>query len=129
MWRTGTLVLALAAATACSKPNLRVADIQVGRSLNADNSIREHATTFTPRDSIYVAVITAGKGRATLSVRWTLRDRVLDETKKQVEYTNTAATDFGLKSGWGFPKGDYTAEVFIDGQPAGSRKFTVNEKN
>jgi hypothetical protein len=124
----GAILPVLALSLACSKPTLRVADIQVGRSLNADNSIREHATTFTPRDSIYVSVITAGKGSATLSVRWTLRDRVLDESKKQVEYTNTAATDFGLKSGWGFPKGEYTADVFLDGQPAGSRKFTVDEK-
>jgi hypothetical protein len=124
----GAILILAALSTACSKPTLRVADIQVGRSLNADNSIREHATTFTPKDSIYVSVITAGKGAATLSVRWTLRDRVLDETKKQIEYTNTAATDFALKSGWGFPKGEYTADIFIDGQPAGSRKFTVDDK-
>jgi len=115
-------------AVACSKPTLRVADIQLGRSLNADNSVREHATAFTPKDSIYIAVITAGKGTGTLSVRWTLGTRLLEEAKKPVSYTETAATDFGLKSGWGFPKGDYTAEVFLDGQSVGSRKFKVDDK-
>ena len=124
----GAMLLVLAMSAACSKPTLRVADIQLGRSLNADNSIREHATAFTPKDSIYVSVITAGKGSGTLSVRWTLQGRVLDEPKKQVSYSETAATDFGLKSGWGFPKGEYTAEVFLDGQAAGSRKFTVDDK-
>ena len=116
------------AAAGCSKPTLRVTDIQLGRSLNADNSVRDHATAFTPKDSIYISVRTAGRGSATLSVRWTLGGRVLDEAKKQVAYTDAAATDFGLKSGWGFPKGDYTAEVFMDGQSVGSRKFRVDEK-
>ena len=119
------LVLALIGTTGCGKETLRVADIQIGRSLNADNSVREHATTFTPKDSVYLSVLTAGRGTATLSVRWTLGTRVLDEPKKQVSYSDAAATDFGLKTGWGFPVGQYTAEVFIDGQPAGSRKFRV----
>lgn len=116
------------AAAGCGKPTLRVADIQLGRSLNADNSVREHATAFTPKDSIYLAVLTTGRGSATLSVRWSLGSRVLDEAKKPVSYSDAAATDFGLKSGWGFPKGDYTAEVFMDGQPVGSRKFRVDER-
>jgi hypothetical protein len=126
MRKAGALLLTIFTLAGCGKPTLRVTDIQVGRSLNDDNSVREHATAFTPKDSVYVAVITAGKGTATLSVRWTLQGRVLDEPKKQVSYTEAAATDFGLKSGWGFPKGDYTAEVFMDGQPVGSRKFRVN---
>jgi hypothetical protein len=128
MRRLVALLLLLFAFAGCSKPTLRVADIQLGRSLNADNSIREHAIAFTPKDSIYISVITAGKGTATLSVRWSLGSRLLDEAKKQVSYTDSAATDFGLKSGWGFPVGEYTAEVFLDGQPAGSRKFRVAER-
>lgn len=128
MSKVAALLLVFAAAAGCSKPTLRVADIQLGRSLNADNSVREHATAFIPKDSIYVAVLTTGKGSATLSVRWTLGGRVLEEAKKPVSYTDAAATDFGLKSGWGFPTGEYTAEVFMDGQPVGSRKFRVQDK-
>lgn len=128
MRKLGASLLFLLAFFSCSKPTLRVADIQLGRSLNADNSVREHATAFTPKDSIYIAVLTTGRGSGTLSVRWSLGSRVLDEARKQVSYTDSAATDFGLKSGWGFPIGEYTAEVFLDGQPAGSRKFRVAEK-
>ena len=108
-----------------SQQTLRVADIQVGRSLNADNSIRESATLFTPHDSIYVSVLTAGSGSGTVSVRWTLAGRVLDEPRKQVSYTDAAATDFSLQSGSGFPPGQYTAEVFLNGQSAGTRTFRV----
>ena len=121
------LLVLCGAAQACSKSTLRVTDIQIGRSLNADNSVRDHATAFTPKDSIYVSVLTAGKGTGLLSVRWSLRGRVLDEPKKQISYTDAAATDFGLKTGWGFPIGDYTADVFLDGQPVGTRKFRVAE--
>jgi hypothetical protein len=121
-------LFAVVSAGCGAKPTLRVTDIQLGRSLNADNSVREHATAFTPKESIYLAVLTEGKGSATLTVRWSLGTRVLDEPKKQVSYGDAAATDFGLKTGWGFPVGQYTAEVFMDGQPVGSRKFRVEEK-
>lgn len=122
------VVLVLVAASCGSKNTLRVTDVQLGRSLNADNSVRDHATSFAPRDSIYVAVLTQGKGSATLSIRFTLGGRVLNEPKKQVSYTDSAATDFGLQTGWGFPTGQYTAEVFMDGQPVGVRKFRVEER-
>jgi hypothetical protein len=128
MQKYGAAFLLVIALAGCSKPTLRVTDIQIGRSLNADNSVREHATAFTPKDSIYVSVLTAGKGSGTLSVRWSLAGRVLDEPKKQISYTDAAATDFGLKSGWGFPKGEYTAEVFLNGESAGSRKFRVDDR-
>jgi hypothetical protein len=122
------MVLCATAAACGSKKTLRVSDIQVGRSLNSDNSIRDHAITFAPRDSIYVSVLTEGKGSATLSIRFTLGGRVLNEPKKQVAYTDSAATDFGLQTGWGFPIGQYTAEVFMDGQPVGVKKFRVEER-
>lgn len=122
------VVLAVVAASCGSKNTLRVTDVQLGRSLNADNSVRDHATSFAPRDSIYVAVLTEGKGSATLSIRFTLGGRVLNEPKRQVSYTDSAATDFGLQTGWGFPAGQYTAEVFMDGQPVGVRKFRVEER-
>ena len=120
--------LAVAAAGCGGPKTLHVADIQLGRSLNADNSVREHTTAFNPQDSIYLSVITDGRGSATLSVRWTLAGRLLDEAKKPVSYTDAAATDFGLKTGSGFPPGPYAAEVFLDGQPVGSRKFRVEER-
>ena len=124
--RIFALSLMLACLVACRSPQtLRVADIQVGRSLNADNSVRESAAQFGPHDSIFVSVITAGSGSGTIAVRWTLAGRVLDEPKKQVSYTDSAATDFSLQSAAGFPSGQYTAEVFLNGQSAGTRSFRI----
>lgn len=110
---------------ACQSQTLRVTDIQLGRSLNADSSVKEHAIAFTPHDTIYVSVLTAGRGHATIGVRWSLAKRVLDEPKKQVSYSDAAATSFELESASGFPEGDYSVEVFLDSQPVGSRTFKV----
>ncbi|HTM24666.1 MAG TPA: hypothetical protein VL225_05705 [Vicinamibacterales bacterium] len=40
-------------------------------------------------------------------------------------YEDAGATDFRLESATGFLPGQYTAEVFLDGQRAGTKKFRV----
>jgi len=132
---TGMRVLAIVvvaclttAAAACgSNEPLRVVQIQIGRSLNADSTISAPAYTFKPHDSIFLSVMTAGKGSGTVSVRWTYGTRVIDEPKKQVRYAykDSMATDFRLEIPSGFPPGEYTAEVFLNGQSAGTKKFRV----
>jgi hypothetical protein len=110
----------------CSSPStLRVTAIQVGRSLNADNTVASSAASFSPRDTIYASVLTTGRGSATISVRWTYGGQVLDEPKKQVRYNDFAATDFSLKSVAGFPPGQYAVEAFLDGQSVGKQTFQV----
>ena len=124
------LVLGLAAAilAGCgSNEPLRVVDIQLGRSLNSDSTVAGTAFKFSPHDTIYLSVTTAGRGSGTISVRWSYGSRVIDEPKKQVRYAykDSISTDFRLESGNGFPPGEYTAEVFLDGQAAGTKKFRV----
>ena len=126
----GLLVAALASVTSgCgAREPLRVVQIQIGRSLNSDSTIATPAVTFHPHDTIYLSVMTSGKGSGTVSVRWTYVGRVIDEPKKLVHYSykDVAATDFRLESPAGFPPGDYTADVFLDGQSAGTKKFRVD---
>jgi hypothetical protein len=52
---------------------------------------------------------------------------VLDEPKKQVSLKDGAATEFHLQSATGFPLGDYTVDVLMNGQPVGTRQFTVGK--
>lgn len=125
---TAVLAALVAALAACGPGEpLRVVQIQLGRSLNADSTVAGTAFVFKPHDTIYLSVMTAGKGSGTISVRWTYGSRVIDEPKKQVRYAykDTIATDFRLESPSGFPPGEYTAEVFLDGQSAGTKKFRV----
>lgn len=109
----------------CRAQPLRVTSIQLGRSLNADGTVANFTTVFAPGDSIYLSVLTSGAGSATIAVRWMYAGRVIDEPKKQVSYRIEAATEFRLQSAAGFPPGDYSAEIFLNGQSAGTRTFRV----
>lgn len=108
-----------------SGQTLRVAAIQLGRSLNPDNTVASFTTRFEPGDTVYVSVATTGVGSGTIGVRWKYVDRVIDEPKKEVSFRVPAATEFHLQSPAGFPPGDYTVEIFLNGQSAGTRPFRV----
>jgi hypothetical protein len=119
------IVLAFAVlAAACSDP-LTLANIQLGRSLNIDNSIAAPTTTFKPGETVYVSIHTTARGKGTIGVRWKYRDRVIDEPTKQVSTDGTKATEFHLLNASGFPIGDYSVDVLIDGQVVGTRAFNV----
>src|SRR4051812_20615807 len=111
--RTALAITALAAGIACSGP-LELANIQVGRALNQDRSISSITTLFKPNETVYVAVQT-GAGKGTISVKWKFGTQVIDEPSKQVNYDGPSSTEFHLQNSGGFPPGDYSVEVFIDG--------------
>lgn len=119
--------LALMAAIACSRGPLTVDTIQLGRSLNPDNSVATHTTSFKRSDTVYVSVLTADTGAGTIGAKWSYGGRVIDEPKKNVSYQGSAATEFHLQSAGGFPPGEYKVEIFVDGAPAGSRTFRVDQ--
>jgi hypothetical protein len=123
------VILLFASLSACgSGQPLHVSQIQLGRSLNADHTVSKFTTTFMPDETIYLSVHTSGVGSGTISVRWTYAGRVIDEPKKEVSYRIDAATEFRLQSPAGFPPGDYSAEVFLNGQSAGTRPFSVQKQ-
>jgi len=110
-------------AVACGE--LKPTTMQLGRSLNSDNSIGNHATSFKPDDTIYAAVLTDGIASGTISAKWTYAGRVISEPQKQVRYRGPAATEFHIQNSGGFPAGEYEVELFVDGTSAGVRKFRV----
>ena len=102
--------------------------IQLGRSLNPDNSVASHTTTFKTSDTIYVSVLTTETGKGTFRARWTYAGRVVDEPSKTVSYKGAAATEFHLQGTGGVPPGDYNVEVFLDDKSVGSRAFRVDRE-
>jgi hypothetical protein len=120
-----TLVLAtLVTGIACSGP-LALTNIQVGRALNQDRSISSITTLFKPNETVYVAVQTSA-GKGVVSVKWKFGNQVIDEPSKKVDYDGPASTEFHMQNSGGFPPGDYTVEVFIDGVSVGTRAFKVD---
>ena len=122
------LVLAACVGGCRSGPPLTVTSVQLGRSLNSDNTVGSFATTFAPTDTVYVSVLTSGAGDATFSARWMYEGRIVGEPKKQVSFSDVAATEFHLQSANGFPPGHYTVEVFKDGQSVETRKFNIEKR-
>ena len=122
--RACVLVSALFAA-ACSDEPLQLANIQTGRSLNADQSIASITTLFKPSETIYVSVQTTGSAPGTIGVKWMYHGRVIAEPVKPVDYAGPASTEFQLQNSGGFPEGDYSVDIFINGEKVGTRAFKV----
>jgi hypothetical protein len=125
--RTTLVITALLSGLACSGGPLQLANIQVGRSLNQDRSIASITTLFKPNETVYVSVQTTAAGKGTVSVKWKFGTQVIDEPSKQVSYDGPASTEFHMQNSGGFPPGDYSVEVFIDGVQVGERAFKVGE--
>jgi hypothetical protein len=119
------LVATLLAVGCSSDQRLQMTTFQLGRSLNPDKTVSGHTTRFKHTDTIYAAVLTEGSGSAKIKVRWLYAGRVLSEPEQDVSYKGAAATEFHLQNSGGFPPGDYTVEIFLDGRSVGSRAFRV----
>jgi hypothetical protein len=115
--------LAIAVAVACSGP-LQLANIQIGRSLNQDGSVASITTLFKPSETVYVSVQT-GAGKGVIGVRWKFGSKVVAEPTKSVDHNGPASTEFHLQNSGGFPPGDYSVDVLIDGVQVGTRNFKV----
>lgn len=117
-------IAVLAAAIACTGP-LALSNIQIGRALNRDGSISSITTLFKPSETVYVSVQT-GAGKGVISVKWKFGNQLIDEPTKKVDYDGPSSTEFHLQNSGGFPSGDYSVEVFIDGVSVGTRAFKVD---
>jgi len=120
------LLLVLGSA-GCSNAPLSLANIQVGRALNPDRSIASITTLFKPSETIYISVQTLEAGSGTVGVKWMFGTQVIDEPTKPVSYDGPASTEFHMQNSGGFPPGDYSVEIFLDGQSVGKRTFKVGE--
>ena len=119
------LFAAVVMTAACSDAPLQLANIQTGRALNPDRSIASITTLFKPSETIYVSVQTTGEAPGSIGVKWMYQGRVIDEPLKQVDYDGPASTEFHLQNSGGFPEGDYSVDILINGQQVGSRAFKV----
>lgn len=121
------VVTALAVTPACARGPLVFEALQTGKTLNSDNSVGIQGTRFTPTETMYASVLTAGVGKGTIEARWTFRGSVVNEGKKNVSYQSSAATEFHLQYAGRLPVGEYTIEVLIDGRQIATRNLKVEE--
>ena len=106
---------------------LRVTTIQTGRSLNSDKSVGNHTTRFKPDDTMFASVLTDGPGTGTIGVRWRFAGRLVSEETREVSYRDHAATEFHIQNSSGFPPGDYSVEILVDGESFATRTLRVEK--
>lgn len=124
-----TAVIALGLVAAGCRPSgpLRVTTIQTGKSLNSDKSVGNHTTRFKPDDTMFASVLTDGPGSGTIGVRWRYSGRLVSEETRNVSYRDHAATEFHIQNSSGFPDGEYTVEILVDGQSFATRSLRVEK--
>jgi hypothetical protein len=107
--------------------DVRVSQIDMGRSLNADKTINDTSDSFKPNDTIYASIRTAGTAAtATLKARWTYQDgQVVNESTQTIAPTGDARTEFHISKPDGWPTGKYKLEVFLNGSSTATRDFAV----
>ena len=77
---------------------------------------------------MFVSVLTDGPGSGTITARWRYAGRLVSEESRDVSYRDHAATEFHIQNSSGFPPGEYSAEVFLDGKPVGKETFKVENR-
>ena len=108
-----------------------VTTIETGRHIGVDKRISDTASTIAPNDTLYVSVVTTNATPSTsLKSVVTFQGGVVVDSATQVVAApattgGTSVTEFHWVKPGGWPVGDYTIEVWLDGQSAGTRTVTI----
>ncbi len=108
----------------------KVASVDLGKSIGDDKKIKDAATAFGPKDTIYAVVSTEGvAAKATLKARWTFgaKGTLVNEEARDIAPTGPAATEFHIAKASGWPVGHYKVEISADGTVAATKEFDVKK--
>jgi hypothetical protein len=119
-----------AAAAPAPPPPAMVTTIETGKHIDANKRIVDTTSAFAPNDTLYVSVVTANATpTSTLKTQVTFQDgQVVDSTSQAVaavDMSGSSVTEFHLTKPSGWPTGDYTIEIWLDGVSAGTRTVSV----
>jgi hypothetical protein len=107
---------------------IRVASIELGRSIGADNRVIEATEEFLINDTIFASVELIGTAdEATLKARWTRASgQLVDETVRTVAPNGETVAEFHLAQPTGWARGQYRVEILLDGKRVGQKEFEVS---
>ena len=123
----GTVDSASVAAPNTDANAFRVSDVELGKSINEDKTIKDGTDDFGVRDTIYAAVKTTGNAaNATLIARWTYQDnQVVEEQSQTLNTTGDMITSFRLTKATAWPKGNYKLTVLLNGAEVETEDFEI----
>ncbi|HYC30757.1 MAG TPA: hypothetical protein VEB59_00635 [Gemmatimonadales bacterium] len=118
-----------ASAPAPAPAEFKVSGIEVGKGIGADKRVTAPASSFKPKDTIYVSVATDGAAASkTITAKWTYEDgQTVKEGSESIAPTGPAVTEFHIAKPSGWPEGKYKVEIAVDGAAAGSKDFEVKK--
>ena len=105
----------------------KVSDVELGKSLNTDKTIKDNTDDFGVRDTIYASVKTEGSATgATLTARWTFQDnQVVEEQTQTINATGDAITEFHIMKATAWPKGNYKLSILLNGTEVETEDFEI----
>lgn len=105
----------------------KVSDVELGKSLNTDKTIKDNTDDFGVRDTIYASVKTEGSVTgATLVARWTFEDgQVVEEQTQTINATGDAITEFHISKATAWPKGNYKLSILLNGTEVETEDFEI----
>lgn len=118
------------AATTTMPAPASVRSVTLGNAITADKRVTTSSEVFTPRETIYASVETAGTGPARLRAVWTFvkgeKTAKVDENAIEFSSSGPAFNEFHVSKPSGWPKGDYQVEIFLNDSPAMVKTFKVS---
>jgi hypothetical protein len=110
----------------------QVTGVQLGKGIQPDNTVQTAATTFGPKDIIYLSVTSEGvTPQAVLGTRWTFGPKSVLVHEESKPITPPSAkpmnTEFHISKPSGWPAGDYKVALTVDGQETQTQTFTVSK--
>ena len=114
-------------ATVANTAAFRVSDLEVGKSIGADNKINDETDDFGVRDTLYASVKTEGTATgATLMARWTYQDgQVVEEQSQTINATGEHITSFKIMKPTAWPKGNYKVTIMLNGAAVETEDFEI----
>jgi hypothetical protein len=108
----------------------KVTSVDLGKSIGDDKHVKDAATTFGPKDTIYAAVSSEGvSAKTTVKAKWTFgaKGTLVNEEARDIAPAGPAVTEFHIAKPSGWPVGKYTLEVSVDGSPVATKELTVQK--
>jgi hypothetical protein len=103
--------------------------VTLGKAVGADKKVTAATEAFAKGDTIHASVDTTGAGSATLVAKWTFtkdgKTVPVKEDTATITPTGPATTEFHISKPDGWPVGNYTVEILLDGKSVATKSFKV----
>ena len=107
---------------------LRVSNVMIGRKIGAGNHVTDPTFQFTPQDTVYVSVATAGSGGSDhLTAAWRSQTgEILQQSSEPLPPAGENAV-FRLSQAKGLKPGTYKVILFLGDDSADAKVFVVKK--